>query len=63
MKCLDSRHGTWRYYSKWNKSERKREILYDIWDFKLKIPLPQKRKWAYEYRKQIDGCLEQGLGG
>ena len=61
---LDSRHEAWRYYSKWNKSERKREILYDIWDFKLKNLLPpRKKKWAHEYRKQMDGCLEQGLGG
>ena len=32
-------NGTWGFYAKWNKSDRKRQILYDLtytWDLKKK---------------------------
>ena len=35
----NNRDGTWRHYTKWNKSDRKRPILYDLtymWNLKQK---------------------------
>ena len=34
--------GSWGYYTKWNKSDRERQIPYDIWYVKSKIRKNQK---------------------
>ena len=38
------------YYAKWNKSDRERQILYDITQMKT------KKKQTHRYREQTCGC-------
>ena len=44
------------YYTKWNKSDRERQILYDItylWNLKKnQLMNVTKNKYTYRYRKQ-----------
>ena len=53
----DNMDGPWRHYAKWNKSDRERQILYDLtymWNLKQKSRFTEKeirfvttRSWAW----------------
>ena len=63
---MKDEHGRIRdYHTKWSKSERERQILYDItfmWNLKMaQMNLSTKPKHAYRHREQT--CYCQGEGG
>ena len=46
------------YYAKWNKSDRERQILYDIiyvWNIKNKLVNITEKKQTHRYREQTSG--------
>ena len=52
----DNMDGLWGHYTKWNKSERERQILYHLtymWNL---------RKRTDRCREQIGGCQRQEVG-
>ena len=54
------------YYSKWNKSDRERQILYDftfMWKIKNETKEQTKQKQTHRYREKTSGCQGEGLGG
>ena len=54
------------YHTKWSKSERERQIQYDItymWNLKYDTNKHiQKQKQTYRYREQTCGCQALGVG-
>ena len=60
LAICNNMNGPWRYYAKWNKSERKRQIPYDPF---YMCNLKQKTKsQAHIYREEIGSCQRQGSG-
>ena len=60
-------HGPTDYLTKWNKSERERQITYDItymWNLKYDTnELTVKQKQTQRHREQTCGCQGEGGGG
>ena len=57
----DNMDGPWGHYAKWNKSDRKRQIPYDLtymWNLKQQ----QQQSQAYRYREQMGGCQGRVVG-
>ena len=55
----DNMDGPWGHYAKWNKSDKERQILYEltyIWNLK------KKNHQTHRYREQTDGCQRWGGG-
>ena len=62
----DSMDGPREYYTKWNKSDRERQIPYGctyIWNLKNKIHEQTKLKQIHRYREQTNGCQIGGGWG
>ena len=64
LAICDNMDGSRRFYAKWNKSDRERQILYDftyIWNFKNKWTNITKQ--SYRYTEQTGGCQRRGVWG
>ena len=51
----------WGHYAKWNKSDRERQIAYDlsyVWNL-----MHVHETQAYRAREQTDGCKRDGRNG
>ena len=56
------------HHTKWSKSERERQISYDItymWNLKkvIQVNVFTKQKWIHRHRKQTHGYLRGKRGG
>ena len=49
--------GSRGFYAKWNKSDRERQIVYDL-TYMGKVKKQNKTKWkqTHRYREQMGGC-------
>ena len=64
LAICDNMDVPWGYYAKWNKSDRERQIPYNLiymWDLKNKTNKQTKQNKTHRHRKQNGGC--QGDGG
>ena len=55
--------GSRGYYTKWNKSDREKQLPYDInymWNVKNKTNEKTKWKQTHKYKEEINGCLPEG---
>ena len=53
------------HYATWSKSDRERQILYDlthIWNVKTNKQTQTNKKRAHRYREQIGACQRWGVG-
>ena len=53
----DNMDRPWGHCAKWNKSDRERQILYD-----LTYTWNQKNKQTHRISEQTGGCQRQGVG-
>ena len=53
--------GPWRHYTKWDKSDQVKQILFKLtymWNLKKN----KNKNWAHKYRDQNGGTRGRGVG-